>query len=78
MTPFSLPLPVPGRPVKRETRSVWRAAVDLRHAGHTVARLGRRSHVIDGRQRTTRDLLSLARELAADPLYIPHFLRRRG
>lgn len=66
MTVAELPFDLPPRPVKRETLSVWQAAVLLRKAGHTVSRLSRRSHVIDGRQRTTQELIDMAYAVPVD------------
>lgn len=65
-----MPLGAPPRPVKRETISVWRAVVKFRKHEldaegngplHTVYRLSERTHVVDGHQLTTRELLKRAR-----------------
>lgn len=78
--PPRLPLDIPPRPVERETIAVWRAVVALRKRDlrlnenwqvvgelHTVYRLSRRTHVVDGRQLTTREMMKLARGITRSP-----------
>lgn len=72
--PPPLPFAPAPRPIKRETIAVWRAVVSLRKAElapnddgklegplHKVHRLSRRTHVVDGRQVTTHELMKRAR-----------------